>query len=151
MASKIALKGHIKNFNDVKNFLFGGKAIFTLKSTVSDKHFTFEVKSAGEDKPDLFYVSLLNGSDNYSNYTYFGYIAKGKYGYSSKSKLNKSAPGILGFEWFYNNFVKGGISEKVEFWSEGICSCCGKKLTVPSSLNVGLGDICRQKFEATAV
>jgi len=65
----------ITNIEDIKNFVFGGNATITLESTKTGKHFTFKVRVAKkDDDTDPFFVSVLNGPDNYANYSYVGII-----------------------------------------------------------------------------
>ncbi len=57
-----------------------------------------------------------------------------------------SAPSTRAFRWFVENLLaRGAVSEKVEFWHEGKCARCGRKLTTPESIQRGLGPECAEK------
>jgi hypothetical protein len=66
-------------------FLFGGKATFTVLNGNRDKSYTFQINHAeGREKepgnpaagkwPERWFAKLLTGSDNTSDYTLFGMV-----------------------------------------------------------------------------
>ena len=61
--------------NDIKTFIFAGKAIFTITNTNTGNRFTYRVRKAKDN--DIYFVSVLTGSDNTSSYSFIGYIKKG--------------------------------------------------------------------------
>lgn len=128
---------------DVKSFVLAGNSTFTLVSQKSNKRFTYRVRVA-KDNPNLFFVSVLNGPDNESSYGYFGLIRAGKFapGRPEKVKVGKDALSVRAFAWFFDTLMAGEIGEQVEFWHEGKCCRCGRKLTVPSSIAKGIGPEC---------
>ena len=65
-------KGLASTF-DVKRFLTGGKAFLTLTSRKSGVSYTYKV-SGCKDNKDLYFVSVLNGPDNWENYLYIGVL-----------------------------------------------------------------------------
>ena len=46
------------------------------------------------------------------------------------------------FDFDLAKLVAGTLPEFVEVWHEGCCGKCGKRLTVPSSIENGLGPEC---------
>lgn len=142
------MKSKIESITNAKSFLFGGKAIFTIVSTKTNKRFTFKVnklkdKDKNEDVP--FFVSYLNGSDNETSYQFIGTIFNRKnYKHSIKSKTKKDSQINKTIDWLIdvlNNNDKTRF-EKIEFWHEGKCAKCGRKLTDPVSIKTGKGPIC---------
>ena len=57
---------------DIRNFVLGGNALVTLESGKTGVRYTFKVRKPDEDKP--YFVSMLTGSDNDSDYNYIGYF-----------------------------------------------------------------------------
>jgi len=58
---------------DPAGFMLGGKAYFTLRSTRTGTRFTYRIQAS--DRGGWF-VSLLDGPDNWSNYRYMGFIGQ---------------------------------------------------------------------------
>jgi len=47
-----------------------------------------------------------------------------------------------GFVWFWANLDRGTFPTNFEFWHEGRCAACARRLTVPESIARGLGPEC---------
>ena len=132
---------------DIKNFIFGGNATFTIINTNTKNRFTFKIKEPKNSK-GIFFVSVLNGSDNYSNYSFMGtYFEKdGVYRIGKKSSITKDAQSSKVITWFFSKFINN--EEKypfVQVYHEGKCGKCGRKLTTPESIKSGLGPVCNGK------
>jgi len=125
-------------------FLEGGKAYFTLQSAKTGTRYTYRVK-ASEDRRVRF-VSVMTGSDNTNSYTYMGMIRDGVFQQTAKSKISHTDPRFQAFSWAYNNLVHSHLSSTLEFWHEGRCGCCGRRLTVPESIETGIGPECKKKY-----
>jgi hypothetical protein len=134
--------------SDIHNFVFGGKATFTLVSSITGNHLTFKVskaKDGGTSGP--FFVAAMTGPDNELSYSYLGHLWKNDRGFQlipgKKTKVSKDAKVRLVFEWFLKRLkANAGMPDGGEFWHEGKCGKCGRKLTVPLSIERGLGPIC---------
>lgn len=129
----------------IRTFVLAGNARVTLVSKATGARFTFKV-SGCKDKKDLWFVSLLRGADNESDYQYLGTIRGGRYTHGVRSRISDEAPSAKAFAWFYNrlNDPQAAVSmlQHLEVWHEGRCGRCGRKLTVPSSIAQGLGPEC---------
>lgn len=133
--------------DDIKNFVFGGKAIFTVVNTVTNKWFTFKVRQPKGNK-EVSFVSVLTGSDNGTSYSFLGtYFSKSdSYKYSKKSSIGSSAQSAKVISWFFSKFIN--CEEKyptIQVFHDGKCGSCGRKLTTPQSVKSGLGPICGGK------
>ena len=126
----------IKNFAE---FVKAGKALFTIENSETKGRFTFKVKKL--DKKDVWFVSVLNGPDNYSNYRYVGTIFGNNFRHTAKS-MSKEAPAFKAFAWFNNKLNENNLPENVSVYHEGRCGRCGRKLTVPESIKSGYGPEC---------
>lgn len=144
----------ITDYQKALVFMFGGNATFTLVSKKTGTRFTYRMRKPKDAAPHAnTFVAVLTGSDNESSYSYLGFFKVGKgYSYGSKSKIGPEAPSAVAFHWFANAMLSNkGLAafEQVEFYHEGSCCRCGRKLTVPESITDGIGPECR-KFVASA-
>lgn len=125
-----------------KEFIFGGKATFTVRSRKTGQRFTFKVTQkiddATRERRDLYFVGVLTGTDNVGSYTYLGTISQGAYRHGLKSSIGPGAPSAVAFKWFIENLG----SSAVEVFHEGRCGRCGRKLTTPESIERGFGPEC---------
>lgn len=138
----------IRDIQDIKNFVFGGNSTVTLESAKTGKHFTFKVRKAKKDDDNsLFFVSLLNGPDNYTNYSYVGVISSDKQTFklTQKSKVSTDALSYKAFNFFFVQLVNNKLHDDLRVYHSGKCGRCGRKLTVPSSIEKGLGPECSNK------
>jgi len=130
---------------NIKDFVFGGNALFTIKNEESGNRFTYKVRKPKDDKESkVAFVSVLSGSDNYSNYSYLGTVWEGtSFYHGKKSKVAKDAQSAQVFKWAFPLLKSGRLPEVVNIYHEGKCGCCGRRLTVPESIEAGIGPICR--------
>lgn len=149
------MQGKLTDGSRARTFALAGNARLTLVSERTGTRFTYRVRAkdvpAGEGakQPDttktLFFVHLLSGQDNDSAYTFLGTIFPGDpttYRHGGKSPVSPSAPSAKGFAWAWSFLAKGELPPGCEVWHEGRCGRCGRALTVPSSIETGLGPIC---------
>ncbi len=125
-------------------FMLGGKSFTTLVSQASGQRFTYKIELADKKQPtdaDCFFVSVLNGPDNWNNYKYIGIIKNNEYRWTSKSKIQEDAPSVKAFKFCFGHLSKNTIVG-FEVWHEGKCGRCGRKLTVPESIASGFGPEC---------
>lgn len=128
---------------DAARFMTGARAYFTLRSTKTGTRYTFKVKQP-KDKSDVRFISVLD-SDN--SYAYMGMVKNGKFGTTSKSKVAETDPRFQAFKWTRDFLATGKFPSTLEFWHEGKCACCGRRLTVPASIETGIGPECIKKFQ----
>lgn len=118
-------------------------ATVTLRSQRTGARFTYKI-SASEDQK-LRFVKVLVGQDNESSYAYLGIInEQGAFRTTAKSKISSSAPSAVAFDWTLKALV-AGRDPHVEIFHAGKCGRCGRKLTVPESIEIGLGPECAEK------
>lgn len=137
---------------DILQFVMAGNAYFTVVSP-SGKRFTFKVwepKKLRGSNPDgttrnpygIRYVAVLTGCNNTSDYTYIGSVSeKGSYKYKSE-QIGPEAESVTAFTWVIGKILKQHSLGPVQFWHEGRCGRCGKKLTVDTSIKQGFGPEC---------
>ena len=128
-------------------YILAGDARFTLVSKRTGQRFTYRVEhvEGTEMFPgDKWFVSVLTGPNNSEDYTYAGTIfASGKFRHTRNSKIDATAPSFVAFDWAWRNIER--LDGRVEVWHLGCCSRCGRDLTDPESIAIGLGPICAGK------
>ena len=136
------MRGKIENPDLALNYVLGGKAKFTLVSPKTSARFTYKVNKA--ENGNLYFVSLLTSPDNENGFSYIGVItSKKEFKQTAKSRVSNTAPGYVAFEFTLKKLVEHKLP--VELWHEGKCGCCGRTLTVPESIETGIGPICANK------
>jgi hypothetical protein len=137
-------QGQITEPKAALTFILGGKSFVTLVSLKSGNRYTYKIEQADKRNPtdtDTWFVSLLMGSDNWSNYKYIGMIKNNQFRWTGKSKVSQNAPSLLGFQFVFDSLQSSTMCG-FEVWHEGKCGRCGKKLTVPESIASGFGPDC---------
>lgn len=138
----------------ILNFITAGRAVFTLVSKASGERRTFRVAAPKDAQPGdaLRFVSLLTGPDNTTNYEYVGLVTKAGGELVTRTSRGKMPTQPLNtISWLLAQLqraVRGEPSklDQVEFWHEGRCCRCGRRLTVPSSIESGIGPECAGKI-----
>jgi hypothetical protein len=150
--------GRLTYSGEIRKYVLGGNATFTLVLE-NGTRFTYNVKSTKVDREKNwstgnqdktgYFVSVLTGSDIYA---YIGMMKLdplvGEYNFdvTHKSQDWKQRPAFYQFQMFWNLLERGcRVSPDIEFWHEGSCCMCGRKLTVPSSIEAGIGPECAGK------
>lgn len=136
----------IEGLGDVRNFVLAGNAVFTLRNPLSGNRFTFRVREKTNDMGSVHFVNVLTGPQNMSDYARLGMIfSDGRFVVPSKWNIGKDAPSARAFAWFWERASAGRVLTPAEVWHEGRCGRCGKPLTVPESISLGLGPTCAGK------
>ncbi len=127
-----------------KTFIKAGDAIFTVVSKVTGARFTFKVtKPKRTFAGDIRFVALLSGPENTSDYTYMGVLSEGgSFGQTQKSRVSVNAPSWKAFTWVWDHLKANKMPPQCEIWHEGRCGRCGRTLTVPESIESGIGPEC---------
>jgi hypothetical protein len=141
-------RGRLTTWAEICKFTIAGNATFTLVSKRTGTRFTFKVTVA-KDADTKFFVGLLNGPDNNADYVYMAMLyalSNGQHQlvFTRGSKVTRDAVSARAFQWFVDmmNCARGAALALLEFWHEGRCGRCGRKLTVPESVAAGIGPEC---------
>ncbi len=124
-------------------FVLAGNAVVTIRSSKTQTRFTYRVQIS---KPKIgqqpvWFVKLLNGADNTSDYTYLGTLFAHGFRTTRASRISSAAPSFVAFEWLSRHWEDA----RVDVWHEGRCGRCGCTLTVPESIESGIGPTCAGK------
>lgn len=134
-----------------KDFILAGDAIFTVECPGGPQpHYTYRVSHVepNERYPESYFVKLLTGPSNTDDYSYLGKLDPftGETRTTLKSKalegsyphrlLNRVLARIWGDD--HEAYERHGFKTH----HEGRCGRCGRLLTVPSSVESGIGPEC---------
>lgn len=147
-----------------KEFVTAGRAVFTLEVPDTFKakyeadhrgvtvkpHYTFRVNfKKGEGKyKDTYFLQLLTGPDNTRSYTYLGMVNKdeGTVRLTAKSCRGEGSVEVLlvrrALARVWANEVALIEQAGFKLHHEGRCGRCGRALTVPESIECGIGPEC---------
>lgn len=137
--------------NTIKDIRFftAGKALFTVGNDKCE-HYTFKVRRGKDKFANFFGISILTGPDNKSSYTYMGMYNSSTLSAkpTHKSTMTADAKPFKVFNWAVKQ-----ISERKELpmgytiQHEGKCCRCGRTLTTPDSVELGIGPECIKRFQ----
>jgi len=136
----------IADVEHVREYILGGKGTITMVSKKTGNRYTFTFgKPKGKDFP--VFVRYLYGPDNTSNYRYMGAIfekkTEGDHPFVPKKSMREHNV-VTYFQWMWTHLhtTDSKIMNHIEIWHEGRCCRCGRKLTVPESIERGIGPVC---------
>lgn len=135
-----------------KEFVLGGRAVFTIQEP-DGKHHTFRItrKDPENGYPEAWFVGFLSGPDNTRNYTYLGKLDRFTFQVSTTAKSEQYRDSFkLKLLNRVLTRIYAGDAESIEqhgykVHHEGKCCRCGRALTVPESIESGIGPECAQR------
>lgn len=131
-----------------KAFTLAGNATLTLESLKTGQHYTYRVRQAKDKETqepvaNLYFVNLLTeGNADEGTFTYLGILRDGAFTLTRKSRLNAQSGPVAAFLYYWRS---PAIPEQLVVRHEGKCGRCGRTLTVPSSIDAGIGPECASK------
>lgn len=146
-----------------KHFFCAGNCTFTVRvpedfagKNGCNLHYTFKVEKAEPTerfpKPATF-IKLLTGPDNTQDYSYLGMLNEetGEVRLTQRSCVGETAWAVRIIRRVFGQMWEGEGCAAIEragwhLHHEGRCGRCGRPLTVPESLEVGIGPDCAEKM-----
>lgn len=151
-AKVVRTPGPLSTWQTVEDFIFAGKATFTLVSIRTGVRFTYKVTKRKLNPADdmVYFLNLLRGPDNEADYAYMGVLRKNPARYfwtAASGKVGRQAAAYKALVWFVDAMRcrRAVLGSSLEVWHEGKCAKCGRKLTVPSSVKSGFGPECQKQ------
>lgn len=130
---------------NIQNLIFIGNAIFTIQNSETKKRFTFQVRQPSQDSPH--FVKVLTGPNNEGDYEFLGTIFDNRnFRHGRKSRIDQNAQSSKVFKWALPHILANTLPEQIKIYHEGRCFKCGHRLTDPTSIEIGIGPICRDKM-----
>lgn len=115
-----------------------GKAIFTVSNNRGE-HYTYKVsKGKDESKPPIWFVALLTGQDNESDYTYMGVLSPqtGDVRLTRASRYTADSVPYRVIRWALAQlWAETPLPVGYAIAGEGRCGRCGRLLTHPDGVN----------------
>lgn len=153
------LRGRFTRIADLRRYLEAGNALLTIRSKQSGTRFTLKATRPSEEehanrqgpvpgRPRPIWVKVLTGPDNTADYAFVGTLwpenSGYRYAHSPKSRLSLSSGSVTAIRWLAHALTSNPsvILEQAEVWHEGRCGRCGRRLTVPESVESGFGPEC---------
>lgn len=148
--------GNLRSAAAALQFILAGNAYFTVRSAKTGVRYTFRV-SLGNcqtcskqqacvcPRRPPYFVNLLTGPENTSDYSYLGMITNKQFRLTRASKMKMDSVPVKAFCWVLEHLVGSKLPPQTEIWHEGRCGRCGRMLTVPESIEAGLGPECAGK------
>jgi hypothetical protein len=141
----VNLENH--DYASLKKLLLAGNANFTLHSLKTDTHFTYKIrKKVYTPTNTKYFVSVLTGTDNDTDYTYAGLLTPVEntlmYRTTPNSKIFYAAPSILAFRFLLSILNGNNPCPNLEFIMSDRCARCGRTITTPQSVKTGYGPEC---------
>ena len=141
-----------------KQFILAGKAIFTLEIESGfgeqhglKSHYTFRVNKSDDVRyGEKYFVGLLTGPDNLSDYSYLGVLDKEGFVRTTAKSVGVS-PVVFKLlnrviQLIWASDVSPIIKAGFKLHHEGRCGRCGRTLTTPESVTAGFGPECVTKI-----
>ncbi len=122
-------------------FMLAGRSTVTLASQKTGARFTYSIKRIYPDAP-MYSIRLLTGPDNEQDYKRLAKVYEGSISLVSNPCAGEDSPSYRAIRWVLEHLMQGAMPPHVEIWHEGRCGRCGRKLTVPESIGVGIGPDC---------
>lgn len=139
---------HTLKYEHIKDFLLGGKCKFILYNKDNKHHIQFNIKQRKpKDEEDIhitYYISYHSHSD-----IYIGWIDKDTLQFNRNTKLldeedlKKCTIFSKLFEFI---FKRNKYPNNIEILYSGECSVCGRELTNPKYIELGIGEYCLKNY-----
>jgi hypothetical protein len=148
------------------DFFFGGRSYFTVSDPQGERY-TFRIQKLAEKKKkrksdkDVFFASVMTGPDNTRSYSYMGVFEPDKCPQikgskiqreslvrrTKNSKVSEDDLALKVMRWaIWVIMTEREIPEGYKIQHEGRCGKCGRRLTVPESIERGIGPVCYESM-----
>lgn len=142
-----------------RNFIFAGRSVFTLENKASGNYITFkflQIKKAGKVIPNQFGINCKVLGDKDAGYQFLGFldIERKTFKRWGSQSSNPNYVGYKTLSWLLSNLgqlEKFADNDKLAIYHEGTCCKCGRPLTVPHSIDTGIGPDCYEKMLASSI
>lgn len=142
------------DFPITKDWILAGHAIFTV--FWPGQHYTYKIikKEANGRFPDTYFVNLLTGPDNSSDYTYLGLLVDTppRVKLTRASKHNEDSLPVKALNRALTRVWAGqDFPPETGIKGMGRCGRCGHELTHPDGVSdegyrLGYGPVCWEKM-----
>ena len=132
-----------------RNFIFAGRSVFTLENSTTGNYLTFKIKSIkkqGKVVPGQFAVECKVLGDGDYGYNFLGFLNLDRKSFKEWGSTPKDSVAYKTFYWMMKNLHRMDEFPALQIYHEGSCCKCGMPLTVPESIDSGIGPECKKKM-----
>ena len=140
---------HIIGAEEFQTFMFLGRARFTLENIATGNYITYHIKSrkVKRDQPPetrFFEVYVTALGDGVQGKVHVGEIDRVNGTIRVKEGIKPDYVGLVTIKWILNHWrrLNEFVGSKMNAYHLNSCSKCGLELTVPESIQDGIGPIC---------
>lgn len=130
--------------------------IMTLVSKRTETRFTYRI-ARKEPRPDgqsenVWFVDVLTGPNNTEDYSPLAVVTKRGASYAMfharASRIDREAPSAVAFAWAFGQIVERNmdVTAKLDVYHAGKCARCGRLLSRPDSIELGVGPECAKEL-----
>ncbi len=137
----------MNSIEDIGKFVSAGNAVFKITDYKKNYSYTYKVRRHPDfdygNSNRVWFVSLLETAGNESDYVYIGLISRNEFRHTHKSYVSEEDNSFTLFDFVFTQILrKTELPEHIEFLHTGQCGRCGRQLTTPESIIMGLGPVC---------
>jgi hypothetical protein len=131
-----------------RNFIFAGRSVFTLENNETGNYITFKIKELKKNYkviPGVFVVECKVLGDKDTGYCFLGFLNLNE----RKFRRRFWDHNFIGYKtlfWLLKNLENLEKYEKLSIYHEGRCCKCSMPLTVPESIDSGIGPECNKRM-----
>lgn len=127
---------------NIQTYVTGGKGVVTLKSPTGVHHSYSFRKPRDDNKfiPNTLFVYVLAGEHRW---LYAGMVTGRLFKLTQSSRFLYDSPQARGVRYILRMMYDDKLQTPMQLFHEGVCSICGRPLTSPKSIELGIGPRCR--------
>lgn len=136
-----------KDSESVREYIFAGKACFTLVNTIRGTRITYILKRSKRMPECIFVYVKINNEEKFMGCVW----EETRFTLSKKSQVSDRSTEVLTMVWFMQHINHLTEYPNLDIYHDGCCGRCGKQLTVPESIATGLGPECAKITRRSAI
>lgn len=139
----------IETKDNIYLYVYGGRGRFTMTSKKSGVSYEYKLSTMSKGHPrydeNTYYVSVKHEHG-------FGFMGvfksdEDKYIHPRSSDYKYDSKPVAGFLWLIKILKSDSeFPSDMEFRHMGVCSICGRSLTTPESIKLGIGPVCYERY-----
>ena len=154
----------IRNIEDIFRYTFAGKSQVTIVNELTSERITISFSRAKDRErktfKDIWFIWAQDGNTKTFAGTIFGKPGINATYSWGKKNLHTRDSLIMGYLRAFINRLGVDINNKgtknipivempgfIQIWHEGTCGHCGRALTVPLSIENGIGPVCQGRID----
>jgi hypothetical protein len=136
-----------------RNFMFAGRSVFTLENSETGNYITFKISQIQKNYkpvPGQFKVQCKSLGDGDYGYKFLGFLNLNERRFKRRF-WDSNYIGYKTLVWLLKNLGRLEDFAKLSIYHEGRCCKCGMPLTVPESIDSGIGPECNKRMHSKSI